>query len=94
VLTPAQHDPVAAGLLARLQLAAEPQAGAPAIAALDALRAGDPSTALPALVETVRSGGGPVRDLARRVAVGVFNELGDAHPLTQTHRPQLAAALH
>jgi putative thioredoxin len=95
VLTPAEHDPVAAGLLARVRLASEPEAGAPAIAALDALRAGDPSTALPALVETVRtSGGGPVRDLARRVAVGVFNELGDAHPLTQTHRPQLAAALH
>jgi putative thioredoxin len=94
VLTPAQHDPVAAGLLARLQLAAEPAAGTPAIAALDALRAGDPSTALPALVEAVRSGHGAVRDLSRRVAVGLFNELGDAHPLTQTHRPQLAAALH
>ena len=95
VLGPAEHDPVAAGLLARAQLAAEPEPGAPAIAALDALRAGDPSTALPALVETVRSsGGGPVRDLARRVAVGLFNELGEAHPLTQTHRPQLAAALH
>ena len=95
VLGPAEHDPVAAGLLARAQLAAEPELGAPAIAALDALRAGDPSTALPALVETVRSsGGGPVRDLARRVAVGLFNELGEAHPLTQTHRPQLAAALH
>lgn len=94
VLAPAEHDPVAAGLLARVQLASEPEPGAPAIAALDALRAGDPSTALPCLVETVRSGGGPVRDLARRVAVGLFNELGDAHPLTQTHRPQLAAALH
>lgn len=94
LLTPAQHDPVAAGLLARVELAADPDAGPPAIAALDALRAGDPSTALPALVETVRTGGGAVRDLARRVAVGLFNELGDAHPLTQTHRPQLAAALH
>ncbi|HEX6493352.1 MAG TPA: tetratricopeptide repeat protein [Candidatus Dormibacteraeota bacterium] len=95
VLAPAEHDPVAAGLIARVQLASDPAPGAPAIAALDALRAGDPSTALPALVETVRSsGGGPVRDLARRVAVGLFNELGDAHPLTQTHRPQLAAALH
>jgi putative thioredoxin len=94
VLAPAQHDPVAAGLLARIQLAADPDAGGSAIAALDALRAGDPVTALPALVETVRTGGGTVRDLARRVAVGLFNELGDAHPLTQAHRPQLAAALH
>jgi putative thioredoxin len=94
VLTPVQHDPAAAGLLARLQLAAEASEGTAAATALDALRSGDASTALSSLVEAVRSGDGEVRDLARRVAVGLFNELGDAHPLTQTHRPQLAAALH
>jgi putative thioredoxin len=94
VLGPAEHDPVAAGLLARIRLAAEPEVGPPARTALAALDAGDPAAALPALIETVEEGGGPVRDLARRIAVGLFRELGDDHPLTRTHRPQLAAALH
>jgi putative thioredoxin len=94
VLEPVAHDPVAAGLLARVQLATEPEAGRPAKTALAALQAGDPATALPALIEAVHQGTGSVRDLARRIAVGLFLELGDAHPLTQAHRPQLAAALH
>jgi putative thioredoxin len=94
VLGPVEHDPVASGLLARIRLAAEADGSAPARTALAALDRGDPATALPALVEAVGQGADPVRDLARRIAVGLFRELGDDHPLTRTHRPQLAAALH
>jgi putative thioredoxin len=94
VLAPVEHDALAAGLLARIRLTAEPDAGSSAQAALAALASGDAATALPALVDAVEDGRGPVRDLARRIAVGLFVELGDDHALTRTHRPQLAAALH
>jgi len=42
----------------------------------------------------VGSGTGEVRDLARKVAVGLFHELGEDDPLTQAQRPRLAAALY
>jgi len=95
LLTPVEHDPAAAGLIARARLAAlDAAAPLPATQALRALDSGDTEAALAALVETVRTGSGDARDLARKLAVGVFAELGDDHSLTAAWRPRLAAALH
>jgi putative thioredoxin len=95
LLSPVEHDPAAAGIIARTRLAALDGSAPPtATAALRALDAGDTAAALAALVETVRLGSGETRELARRLAVGLFSELGDADPLTADWRPRLAAALY
>jgi len=94
VLTPVEHDPVAAGLLARARLAGLEDAPPRARAALSALDQDDRETALNDLVATVREVNGEVRELARLVAVGLFAELGNEHPLTEAQRPRLAAALY
>ncbi|HET9050204.1 MAG TPA: tetratricopeptide repeat protein [Candidatus Dormibacteraeota bacterium] len=94
VLLPVEHDPQAAGLLAALELRRAADAGPAAREAVEALGRGDLPAALDALVATVRGGPAEPRELARRVAVGVFAELGDADPLVQRFRPALAAALY
>lgn len=97
VLEPVEHDPLAAGLLARIALqraVASGSANGTANAALAALDAGDDGAALEALISAVRTSSGEERDLARRAAVGVFAELGDDDPLVARYRPALASALY
>jgi len=94
VLQPVAHDPAAAGLLARARLADLAAGDGATATALHALASGDRARALEALVELVRSGSGEVRDLARRAAVGLFAELGEADRLTAEYRSRLAAALY
>jgi putative thioredoxin len=94
VLSPVEHDQVVAGLLARARLAALENAPPAAVTALSALSRDDMEAALESLVTTVRQVNGDVRELARLAAVGLFTELGNDHPLTETYRPRLAAALY
>lgn len=92
VCDPVAADPIAAGLAARARLADLAEPPAAVVSALAALESGDHPAALASLLDAVRERG-EVRDLARRVTVGLFAELGDDHPLTQRYRPQLAAAV-
>lgn len=85
ILDPARDDRIAAGLLARLDLAA-----GGGVTGLDP--AGPPD--LDTLLRLVREGPGEHRDLARRALVGRFAELGDDHPAVAEFRPRLAAALY
>ena len=97
VLRPVEHDPLAAGLLARVSLRRALAAGSvngTSSSALSALERGDHEAALTALIEAVRTSSGDERDLARRAAVGVFAELGDGDPLVARYRPILASALY
>ena len=96
LLSPVEHDPVAASLIAQVRLlSAGDGATDPDVRdALARLRAGDAEAALPVLVAAVRGSAGEMRDLLRRVVVGVFGELGEDHPLTRRYRPELAAALY
>jgi len=96
LLSPVEHDPQAAALVAQVRLlrAAGDGTGAELRDALRRLRAGDAEAALPELVAAVRDRSGEQRDLVRRVVVGVFGELGEDHPLTRRYRPELAAALY
>jgi putative thioredoxin len=94
LLTPVDHDPVAAALIAQVRLLESGDAGEPLRAALTRLRAGDAEAALPVLVGAVRDAAGEQRDMVRRVVVGVFGELGEDDPLTRRYRPELAAALY
>jgi len=97
LLTPVEHDPMAAALIAQLRLLESEDgstAGAELREALASLRAGDADRALPVLVAAVRDSVAEQRDMVRRVVVGVFGELGEDHPLTRRYRPELAAALY
>lgn len=92
VLEPARFDSTAAGLLARLDLAA---AAAPDIAAgLAHLDAGRVEPALTSLLDAVKATAGDERDLVRAVMVGVFADLGDTHPTTIRFRKRLAQSLY
>jgi putative thioredoxin len=94
LLRPVEHDPAAAGLLARAELAAgaaAPASVAPALAALDR---GDLETALEGLLGAVAEAQGETRDRVRRVMVGIFAQLGTDHPLSVNYRRQLARALY
>jgi putative thioredoxin len=94
LLRPVGHDPGAAGLLARGELAADPAAPPSVGAALAALEAGATEPALEGLLEAVRSAQGETRDRVRRVMVGTFDELGTDDPLSVKYRRQLASALY
>jgi putative thioredoxin len=94
LLRPVEHDPGAAGLLARAELAADPGAPATVGPALAALEAGDRETALEGLLEAVASAQGDTRDRVRRVMVGIFDELGTDDPRSVSYRRQLARALY
>jgi putative thioredoxin len=91
-VAPVVHDPVAAGLAARIELggAEEPDV----VAGLAALERGDLEAGLTHLLDAVRVSSGERRDAIRRAMVGVFAELGDQHPLTLRVRPKLARALY
>jgi putative thioredoxin len=94
MLRPAEHDRVAAALIAEVELLRDGGLGEPLRTALLRLVDGDPAGALPVLIESLRETAGEQRDRLRRVVVGVFAELGEDHPLTAQYRPQLAAALY
>ena len=97
VLRPVEHEALAGGLLARIELGrkvASDGLDGTAREALAALDRGDREAALQDLIATVRDESGDVRDLARRAAVGVFAELGESDPLVARFRPILAAALY
>jgi putative thioredoxin len=94
VLAPVEHDPAAAGMLAQVQVLGSPETSEQLRAVLQRLQQGDAEWALPALIAAVRVSAGEELDQLRRVAVGTFAELGEEHPLTRQHRPQLAAALY
>jgi putative thioredoxin len=91
VLRAVEHDPAAAGMLAQLSLLDSPESSEQLRSVLQRLRDGDAAWALPA---ALRVSSGEERDLIRRAVVGAFAELGEEHPLTRQHRPQLAAALY
>ena len=92
-LREAAHDPIGAGLLARAELAADPQVDPEAAEALALLEV-DPETALDRLLEAVRSAGAERRERLRAVMVGVFGERGPDDPLVLRYRRRLAAALY
>jgi putative thioredoxin len=94
LLRPVEHDPAAAGLLARAELAADPDAPPRVAAALAALDRGDYETALEGLLAAAGEARGETRDRVRRVMVGIFSELGADHPLSVNYRRQLARALY
>jgi putative thioredoxin len=94
LLRPVEHDPAAAGLLARAELAADPDAPASVAPALAALDRGDFEAALEGLLAAVTEGQGETRDRVRRVMVGIFAHLGTDHPLSVNYRRQLARALY
>jgi putative thioredoxin len=84
-------DFLAAGLLDRAKLAAERDDLQPAFEAWDA---GDHEQALERLQEALKTASSEERSLIRGVMVGIFEELGTAHPLAQQHRRRLASVLH
>jgi putative thioredoxin len=94
LLRPVEHDPAAAGLLARAELAADPDAPASVAPALAALDRGDFEAALEGLLAAVTEAQGETRDRVRRVMVGIFAQLGTDHPLSVNYRRQLARALY
>ena len=94
LLRPVEHDREAAGILARLELARDPSAPPEASAALAALAGGDHGVALAQLLEAAVSSDGDLRDLIRRVMIGIFGELGDTDPLSVSYRRRLASALY
>lgn len=92
VLEPVAFDNVAAGLLARIQLAGVDQ---PDVSAgLAALERGQAEQALGHLVDAVRLGDADLKERVRALTVGIFAELGDQHPLTTRFRRRLAQALY
>ncbi len=97
ILEPVHVDFVAAGLLARLELvsATEAEELEPELAeAFVAWDSSDPERALDLLQSALEASDDPARrDLLRQVMVAIFTELGSEHPLAQSHRRRLAAAL-
>jgi len=89
-----EHDRAAAGLLARIELAASDDPTAQVTGALEALGQGEFEPALAALLLAAVEAGGDTRDRIRRVMVGVFGELGDDHDLSVAYRRRLATALY
>ncbi len=94
LLSPVEHDPVAAALIAQVRLLQSGDVDPTLREALRRLRAGDAAAALPDLLAAVRTSNGELRDMVRRVVVGVFGELGEDNELTRRYRPELAAALY
>jgi putative thioredoxin len=84
-------DFVAAGLLARIELPADPQLDA----AFEAWDRGDHAGALERLQSAlVDEADSDRKDLIRRVMVAIFTELGPDDPLAREYRRRLSAALN
>jgi thioredoxin-like negative regulator of GroEL len=94
LLRPVQHDREADGLIARSELAADPEAPAVARIGLEALARGEYEAGLRSLLEAVGEASGDTRDRIRRTMIGTFAELGDADPLAAAIRKRLAASLY
>ena len=90
----AEHDREADGLLARKELARDPDAPPVARLGLEALARGEYEAGLRALLEAIAETRGDTRDRIRRVMIGAFAELGDADPLAIAIRKRLAASLY
>lgn len=93
VLSPVEHDPVAAGLLARCRLTGselpDVQSG------LFALARDDWEIAFGALVDAVEaSSDKALRGDIRALLIGQFREMGDSNPLVGEYRKRLARAFH
>ena len=94
LLRPVEHDREADGLLARSELAADPEAPAVARLGLEALARGEYEAGLRSLLEAVAEASGDTRDRIRRTMIGTFAELGDVDPLAAAIRKRLAASLY
>ena len=62
--------------------------------ALDALRRGDPDTALGALIDVVQRDRNYQDDGARKLTVALFQALGEDDPVVQAHRPVFNRSLY
>ena len=93
VLAPAEHDPVAAGLLARTRLL---NSDVPDIqAGLAAIGRQDWQQAFASLVDAVVAAPDRnTKDDLRKMLIGQFRELGDTHPLVPEYRKRLARAIN
>jgi putative thioredoxin len=93
VLRPAEHDTVAAGLLARARLMGN---DSPDIqAGMAALERQDWQQAFASLVDAASTTGDQaLKDDLRKMLIGQFRELGDSHPLVPEYRKRLARAFH
>jgi putative thioredoxin len=94
VLQPVEHDATAAGLLARIALADDPDLPDEARRALEALALGDHDQALDGLLAAVSGAPGETRDRIRRTMVGIFGELGESDPRVGDYRRRLARTLY
>jgi putative thioredoxin len=94
LLRPVEHDREADGLIARSELAADPEAPAVARLGLEALARGEYEAGLRSLLEAVAESSGDTRDRIRRTMIGTFAELGDVDPLAAAIRKRLAASLY
>ena len=94
LLRPVEHDREADGLIARSELAADPEAPAVARLGLEALARGEYEAGLRSLLEAVAEASGDTRDRIRRTMIGTFAELGDVDPLAAAIRKRLAASLY
>jgi len=59
-----------------------------------AIEAGDHDRALALLLQAAEEGDGARRERMRALAVALFGELGNEHPLTERYRRRLAAVLY
>jgi putative thioredoxin len=62
--------------------------------ALEAIEKGDVERGLQLLLDSVRSADPEERDRLRQAMIGVFNDLGQNHPLALRYRRELASALY
>jgi putative thioredoxin len=91
LLSGAQGDFVADGLLARAALSGDEELAA----AFQAWDEGDRAASLERLQEAIQQAGDPERrDLIRRMMVALFTELGPDDPLAREHRRRLSSALN
>ncbi len=93
VLSPAEHDPIAAGLLARVRLMGTDVPDIQAV--LAALDRGDWQQAFASLIDAViATTDRNRRDDLRKMLIGQFRELGDSNPLVPEYRKRLARAIN
>jgi putative thioredoxin len=76
------------------QLVAELRASGEDPELVAAIECGDDDRALALVVEAAEQGDGVRRERMRQLAVALFGELGNEHPLTERYRRRLAAVLY